>query len=282
MKESLSFLFMHAHPDDESINNAITMAKLISEGHKVTLLTSTRGEEGEVLVPELADLASNKKDLLGTHRELELAAAMKILGVKDHRFLGTAERKYRDSGMIGTPQNERPDNFWQCDFDLAVADCLTVMREIKPDVLVTYDEFGGYGHPDHIQTHRVAMAAAEKLSSDWEISKIYWNAFPRSLMEKAIDVLKAQGTSIPGMESAEDMPFLTDDNLITNVVQDSNLVEEKIQAMLAHKTQITPSSEFFALANVLGNGIFGSEYYCQVKGSKVEHKNSEGLGIGLI
>ena len=174
-----SLLLVHAHPDDETINNGATMAKYVSEGVRVTLVTCTRGEEGEVLIPELADLASSKNDQLGKHREVELADAMAALGVKDFRFLGAPERKWRDSGMMGTEANNRSDVFWQAGLDDAASYLVKIIREVKPQVLVTYDEFGGYGHPDHIQAHRVAMRAAE-LASDsnfgigepWEISKI--------------------------------------------------------------------------------------------------------------
>ena len=104
-----SLLLVHAHPDDETINNGATMAKYVSEGVRVTLVTCTRGEEGEVLIPELSDLASSKSDQLGKHRETELANAMAALGVKDFRFLGAPERQWRDSGMMGTEPNNRID-----------------------------------------------------------------------------------------------------------------------------------------------------------------------------
>ena len=146
-----SLLLVHAHPDDETINNGATMAKYVSEGVRVTLVTCTRGEEGEVLVPLLSDLASTKSDQLGKHREGELANAMAALGVTDFRFLGAPDRLWRDSGMMGTEPNNRSDVFWQAGLDDAAANLVEIIREIRPQVLVTYDEFGGYGHPDHIQ-----------------------------------------------------------------------------------------------------------------------------------
>ena len=164
-------LLVHAHPDDETINNGATMALYAALGAQVTLVTCTRGEEGEVLVPELAHLASSESDQLGPHREIELANAMKALGISDFRFLGDASTRFRDSGMIGTPQNDRPDVFWQADLATTSELLATVIDEIKPHVLITYDEIGGYGHPDNIQAHRVAMAAAER--ANWSIPKIY-------------------------------------------------------------------------------------------------------------
>ena len=159
-------LLVHAHPDDESIGTGATMAHYAAQGAQVTLLTCTLGEEGEILVPEHAQLAADQADQLGGFRIGELAAAMRVLGVTDHRFLGGAGR-FRDSGMMGTPANEHPRAFWRAErdpavFDAAVAAAVEVIREVRPQVLVTYDENGGYGHPDHIMAHRVAMAAAER------------------------------------------------------------------------------------------------------------------------
>src|SRR5215475_10854488 len=153
-------LLVHAHPDDESINNGATMAKYAAEGALVTLVTCTLGEEGEVIPPELAHLAADRDDALGPHRIGELASAMAELGVTDHRFLGGPGR-YRDSGMMGTPSNDRPEAFWQAPVDEAAAYLVPVIRDLRPQVLVAYNEWGGYGHPDHIQAHRVAMRAYE-------------------------------------------------------------------------------------------------------------------------
>src|SRR3954447_25302407 len=153
-------LLVHAHPDDEAINNGATMARYVAEDVHVTLLTCTLGEEGEVLVPELAQLAADEADQLGGYRIGELAAACAALGVTDHRFLGGAGR-YRDSGMMGLATNEHPRAFWQADLDEAAGHLLEVIREVRPQVMITYDPNGFYGHPDHIQAHRVAMRAAE-------------------------------------------------------------------------------------------------------------------------
>jgi N-acetyl-1-D-myo-inositol-2-amino-2-deoxy-alpha-D-glucopyranoside deacetylase len=162
-------LLVHAHPDDETINNGATMALYAELGASVTLVTCTRGEEGDILVPELTHLASGAEDKLGEHRIVELANAMKNLGISDHRFLGAGEKIYRDSGMMGTEPNNRPDVFWQADLEEAARHLIAVIDEVKPHILITYDEIGGYGHPDHIQAHRVAMLAADK--SNWQIQK---------------------------------------------------------------------------------------------------------------
>ena len=189
-------LLVHAHPDDETINNGATMALYASLGADVTLVTCTRGEEGEVLVPGLSHLASSHQDLLGAHREIELANAMKALGITDYRFLG----HYRDSGMMGTDQNNRPDVFWQADLESAARELVNIIEEIKPHVLITYDEIGGYGHPDHIQAHRVAMRASELAT--WQIQKIYWNTMPKSVIAESIAKMKEIGSDFFGAETA--------------------------------------------------------------------------------
>src|ERR1051325_9654784 len=137
-------LLVHAHPDDESINNGATMARYAADGAHVTLVTCTLGEEGEVIPDELAHLAPDRENRLGPHRIGELAAAMKELGVTDHRFLGGPGR-YHSSGMRGVEQNEREGAFWSADLDEAAADLVVVIREIRPQVLITYDPDGGYG-----------------------------------------------------------------------------------------------------------------------------------------
>ena len=264
-----SLLLVHAHPDDETINNGATMAKYVAEGARITLVTCTRGEEGEVLVPELAHLASSHDDALGPHREKELAEAMKIIGVSDHRFLGAPHRIWRDSGMMGTEPNSRSDVFWSANIDDAAQELVKIILETRPDVLITYDTNGGYGHPDHIQAHRVAMRAAELArSAGWSIPKIYWNTIPRSVIEEGIAEMKKIGSDFMGVEKAEDFPFAQPDELVTTVVDGGSFVEKKMAAMKAHSTQISVDGPFFALSNNLGLQVFGNEYYTLVHGEK--------------
>jgi N-acetyl-1-D-myo-inositol-2-amino-2-deoxy-alpha-D-glucopyranoside deacetylase len=261
-------LLVHAHPDDESINNGATMAKYAADGAQVTLVTCTLGEEGEVIPPELAHLAADRDDTLGTHRIGELAAAMAELGVTDHRFLGGPGR-YRDSGMMGVAQNKRPGCFWQADPDEAAGHLAEVIREVRPQVLVTYDPNGGYGHPDHIQAHRVAMRAAE-LTPDI-VRKVYWNCIPRSVVEEGFARLHAQGKEIPfeGIASVDDVPGLVDDSEVTAVIDKAGVyAEQKAAAMRAHASQIAVDGPFFALSNDLGQPMFGAEHYRLVRGTK--------------
>ena len=264
--EGIRILLVHAHPDDETINNGATMALYADRGAQVTLVTCTRGEEGEILVPGLSHLASTEQDLLGLHRETELADAMKALGITDYRFLGSPNTKFRDSGMMGTDPNNRPDVFWQADLDTAATMLVAVIEEVKPHILITYDEIGGYGHPDHIQAHRVAMRASEL--STWQIQKIYWNTIPKSVIAQGMEKMKEIGSDFFGAESIDDVPFAKDDEFVTTLINGSDYVESKMAAMKAHETQIALDGPFFALSNNLGMQIWGDEYYTLVKGIK--------------
>ena len=278
--EGARLLLVHAHPDDETINNGATMAKYAALGAHVTLVTCTRGEEGEVLISDLAHLASSHSDNLGEHRVGELAHAMEILKVDDHRFLGEGSEIFRDSGMMGTPQNERPDVFWKADLEHAAQLLAKIVDEVKPQVLVTYDEFGGYGHPDHIQAHRVAMRAAD--IATWSVTKIYWNAMPKSVIAEGIEAMKKIGSDFFGADNAEDIPFAKDDNLVTTVIDGNDFVQQKMDAMRAHATQITVDGPFFALSNNLGLQVWGNEYYSLVRGEKSQPFNVDGREVDLF
>ena len=269
MRDSYSgyrILLVHAHPDDETINNGATMALYAALGAQVTLITCTRGEEGEVLTPELTHLASSETDSLGEHREIELANAMKALGVTDFRFLAEGEGKYRDSGMMGTEPNNRADVFWQADLEEASDYLVKVIDEVKPHILITYDEIGGYGHPDHIQAHRVAMRASEK--SKWQIQKIYWNTMPKSVLAESMAKMKELGSDFFGTDNVDDLPFAKEDSFVTSLIDGNSYVDAKMAAMKAHHTQISLDGPFFALSNNLGLQVWGHEYYTLVKGEK--------------
>ena len=273
-------LLVHAHPDDETINNGATMALYAAMGAQVTLVTCTRGEEGEILTPELSHLASSDTDALGEHRETELANAMQALGITDFRFLAQGEGRYRDSGMMGTEVNNRSDVFWQADLEEAANHLVKVIEEIKPHILITYDEIGGYGHPDHIQAHRVAMRASEK--SDWQIQKIYWNTMPKSVLAESMAKMKELGSDFFGADSVDDLPFAKDDSFVTTLIDGNSYVEAKMAAMKAHHTQISLDGPFFALSDNLGLQVWGNEYYTLVKGEKSAPFDSNGREADLF
>jgi N-acetyl-1-D-myo-inositol-2-amino-2-deoxy-alpha-D-glucopyranoside deacetylase len=267
-------LLVHAHPDDESINNGATMALYAAAGAQVTLVTCTLGEEGEVIPDDLAHLAPDREDRLGPYRAGELAAAMKELGVTDHRFLG-GQGCFRDSGMMGLEQNHREGAFWSADVDEAAAHLVEVVRSVRPQVLVTYDPDGGYGHPDHIQTHRVAMRAAAlaaepgfrpDLGAPHSIAKIYWNRVPRSVAEEGFARLRSAGADFPGVAEIGDVPGVVDDAEITAEIDGTAYADRKAAAMRAHATQIVVDGPFFALSNELGQPLFTTEYYQLVAG----------------
>ncbi|MFF3020569.1 N-acetyl-1-D-myo-inositol-2-amino-2-deoxy-alpha-D-glucopyranoside deacetylase [Streptomyces sp. NPDC057939] len=267
-------LLVHAHPDDESINNGVTMAKYAAEGAHVALVTCTLGEEGEVIPPGLAHLTADREDALGPFRVGELAAAMKELGVADHRFLGGPGR-FRDSGMMGAPQNVRPGAFWSADLDEAAGYLVEVIRELRPQVLVTYDPDGGYGHPDHIQAHRVATRAAElaaaadhrpELGAPHAIAKVYWNRVPRSVVDEGFARLAEarDATPFPGLATPKDVPGVVADERITAEIGDDagqDFAAAKAAAMRAHVTQVAVDGPFFALSNDLAQPLFTREYY---------------------
>jgi N-acetyl-1-D-myo-inositol-2-amino-2-deoxy-alpha-D-glucopyranoside deacetylase len=194
------------------------------------------------------------------------------------RFLGGPGR-YRDSGMMGTKANEHPRAFWNADLDEAVAHAVAVVREVRPQVVVTYDENGGYGHPDHIQAHRVAMgavaAAADPgyrpdLGGAWSVAKVYWCCVPRSVLQEGIDALAAAGEKsfFEGVTSADEIPFGVDDAEVAAAVDGRAFVTQKDAAMRAHPTQILVDGPFFALSNNLGLEVLGVEYYRLVQGER--------------
>jgi len=277
-------LLVHAHPDDETIGTGATMARYVAEGAQVTLVTCTLGEEGEVLVPELAHLASHAEDGLGEHRIGELAEAMAVLGVTDHRFLGEPGR-YRDSGMVwaddgsATAGDTRPDAFWNADLTVAANDLVAVIRELRPQVLVTYDEFGGYGHPDHVQAHRVATYAVtlaavtsyrRDLGEAWDVRKVYWTAMAASRMREGLRALRDAGdtTTFEGMDPENLPPMVSEDADLDAAIDGRDFLDLKMDALRAHATQVTLDGPFFALSNNLGQQVWGTEFYRLAKGAR--------------
>jgi N-acetyl-1-D-myo-inositol-2-amino-2-deoxy-alpha-D-glucopyranoside deacetylase len=271
---SRSILFVHAHPDDESIGSGATMAHYAAAGAHVTLVTCTLGEEGEIHVPALARLAAAEADQLGGYRIAELREACAALGVTDQRFLGGAGR-YRDSGMMGTPANEHPRSFWGADLDEAAGALLDVIRETRPQVAVTYDPNGFYGHPDHIQAHRVTMRAVELADAEGIApAKVYWTAVPRSVIEAGMREFGGSSNNpFEGIENINDLPFGTPDDEIAARVDAHEYADAKVTALRAHATQIPETSWLFSIAGNFGAEFMGVEYFKLAVGSK-------GPGVG--
>jgi N-acetyl-1-D-myo-inositol-2-amino-2-deoxy-alpha-D-glucopyranoside deacetylase len=281
---SRRLLLVHAHPDDESIGQGATMAKYVADGAGVTLVTCTAGEMGEILVPELEHLAADKEDGLGEHRRGELEQAMKELGVTDHRFLG-GFGTYRDSGMKwhedghAIPADDIHDNaFWHADLTEAATHLVAVIREVRPHVLVTYDQFGNYGHPDHIQAHRVAMYGAmlaaaasyrRDLGEPWDIAKIYWGALSQGRIREGLRAMRDAGLESPfgSLDPEGPLPpmFVADEDVSTEV-DASEYGERKLAALARHATQIKTDGPFFALSNNQGSQAMGVEEFRLARG----------------
>ena len=277
-------LVVHAHPDDESIETGATLARYAAAGVPVTLVTCTLGELGEIIPADLAYLGAERGDLLGKYRIGELDAACAALGVRDHRFLGGPGR-WRDSGMMGLPSNDDPGCFWQADLDEAALDLVAVIREVRPQVMVSYDDRGFYGHPDHIQAHRVAWRAFH-LAADpslpipgpgadrdpWPVAKFYATAVPRSVLAAATDLSGRDGEAPPAEfiaePAADTVPYGAGDDEVSTEIDGSAYLAAKTAAMRAHATQITVHEPFFALSNWVGQRILAREYYTLLAGPR--------------
>ena len=251
-----SLLLVHAHPDDESIGTGATMAKYAAEGARVTLVTCTLGEMGEIIPPDLRHLLA---DELGQHRIVELERACAALGVTDHRFLGGAGR-FRDSGMMGLPDNDDPRCFWQADVSEAATLLASIIDEVAASVIVTYDANGFYGHPDHIQAHRVALRAAEMSASP---GKCYATAMPRSVLAAASELPPDSW-----FMRASDLSASVPDSQVTTAIDAEKYLSAKLDAMRAHETQITVDGEYYALSNEIGQRALATEYYTLLRGAR--------------
>jgi LmbE family N-acetylglucosaminyl deacetylase len=240
----------HAHPDDEAIACGGTMAMAAAAGHRVILVTATAGECGEVPDGFLAPDES-----LGERRQRELAEAAAILGVARVEILG-----YRDSGMIGTKENEDPNCFWQTPVDEAAARLARILAEERPDVFTIYDEHGNYGHPDHIQVHRVGVRAAEMAA----VGRVYESTMNRDhflrLMEQGRELGLGEGLGdLPDMEAIGELG-LPEEQLTTAVDVTAHL-ETKRRAMAAHGSQIAENSFFLAMPPAAFAAAFGTEWF---------------------
>ncbi|MQM26910.1 N-acetyl-1-D-myo-inositol-2-amino-2-deoxy-alpha-D-glucopyranoside deacetylase [Glycomyces albidus] len=272
-------LFVHAHPDDETVSTGSTLAHYAARPDvRLTVVTCTLGEEGEIRVPHLAQLAADQADQLGGYRYWEYRQATAALGVTDTHFLGGVGR-WRDSGMMGLPSNDHPRAFWGADVDEAAADLVAVVRDRRPDVLVTYDPDGFYGHPDHIQAHRVAMRAADlaadasyrpDLGEAHEIRKVYWTTVPRAVIEAQFAAFAgASDNPFAGAASVDDLPFgSADDEIHACITAGPTAAQQKREAMAAYATQIAPGDWLDLLGDKLGDGAVAAEYYILVKGRR--------------
>ena len=269
-------LFVHAHPDDETLTTGLTMASYASRHYDVQLLTCTLGEEGEVIPPSLAHLCADRDDSLGPWRREELRAAMSVLGVK-HTVLGEDPQRgvasrYRDSGMAGTASAERPDAFVRADPGEAATMVAAHIRAVRPDVVVTYDEQGGYAHPDHIQTHRVTMSALSVLAAEAEadgtaapvafciLTPVSWATQDRAWLH---DNLVSDADCVVLRQDEPFPPSVVPDERVTHVVEEPTLIETQSRAMAQHATQVVVHRGYYTLSNHIASRLSGREGFAQ-------------------
>jgi N-acetyl-1-D-myo-inositol-2-amino-2-deoxy-alpha-D-glucopyranoside deacetylase len=274
-----TLMTVHAHPDDETIGTGGTMAKAVRAGNRVVLVTCTRGEMGEIVVKEMDTPENHRR--LGEIRAGELEAAMGVLGVTEWENLG-----YRDSDMMGREGNNDPRTFWQADLDEAARRLTWLIRRYKPDVVTTYNAFGGYGHPDHIRVHDTAIRAVpragdpnwypEQLETGlepWTPKKFYEQAMPESIRRKMNERLAELGTETGWLPPKDATPeqlaeyearmaqMLTPDDQVTTWIDISDVLETKWEAIQKHVTQINMDFPFMKLGFEGWKEFWGRETY---------------------
>ncbi len=262
---NFTLMAVHAHPDDESIGTGGILAKYSAEGHKTIVVFGTKGELGEIQNPEFVPPSPglSMKEI----RVLETEKALKVLGVESAHFLG-----YRDSGMAGEPTNDDPDAFASADMEEAAGKLVDIIRLTKPQVILTYNEKGIYGHPDHIMASRVTSMAYRKagdpdyVSSQglkpWRPSKLYHTAIPLSRMRMRHQMLKEEG------EEPDFDPEVmgTRDDRITTVIDVRKHLTQKLEALYCHESQIGPDSFFRRIPEEWKEEAFGFEHFVCVNG----------------
>lgn len=258
-----TLLCVHPHPDDESISCGGVLARAAALGARTVVVTCTGGEAGE----NLAGIDLEGEDL-PTHRRREMAAAIAALGVEEHVWLG-----YRDSGMVGTDDNEHPDSFHRADLDDAAGRLAAIVRRVRPDVVVSDDVNGTYGHPDHIKAHAVTVRAvalaadpdADVVGQPWQVAKRYVHTLTKSRLWRSHTGLLEAGLRSPfgdaELRSPDDVPFGTEDHLVTTVVDVSAQLRAKRAALLAHRTQIGAESFFLNTPEEQAVTFFGTEEF---------------------
>jgi N-acetyl-1-D-myo-inositol-2-amino-2-deoxy-alpha-D-glucopyranoside deacetylase len=278
---------IHAHPDDECLSTGGVLARYSAEGIRTVLVIATGGEEGEIVVPELN--TPENKARLREIRDAELACAVQHLGVGELLRLG-----YRDSGMVDTEANQHPESFHQADKEEALRRVVTIVRRVRPQVLVSYDERGGYGHPDHIACHLATVAAFEaagdatrfpEAGAPWQPLKLYYTAFPRQELYRAWEIMRQQGKPTPLDEPDFDISrFTTPDERITTTVPIQPYLAQKRAAIACHLTQMGTEGPFLDMPEDISSELFGVEHFIRVQSRVVvptEGEREDDLFAGL-
>lgn len=282
--ETPRLLFVHAHPDDESLTTGATIAHYAAMGADVRVVTCTMGEEGEVIGDRWAGLAVDEADQLGGYRVIELTGALAALGAGQPHYLGGAGR-WRDSGMPGTPARHR-QRFVDAPLDEPVAELVAVITEFQPHVVVGYDPNGGYGHPDHIRAHEVATAAvAASAQHGWAVPKFYWTVMAVSGFVEGFRNIGDPPEDWVVIK-AEDFTFGYPDDQVDAVIDASAQLPAKAAALRAHATQVmvAPDGRSMALSNKIALPLWGIEHYVLAAGERgadgVETDLLAGLDLG--
>ena len=269
MTERLTLMAVHAHPDDECMSTGGVLVRYVRAGVRTVLVTATRGEEGEVVDPKMNP--AEVKPKLGDVRTAELECACKHLEVEKLHILG-----YRDSGMVGWDTNNHPECLAQADLHEATGRLVHLIRELRPHVITCYDEDGGYGHPDHIQVHRMTVAAfhaageasqyPEPGLAPWQPSKLYYTAYPRSFIVARYEIMRAMGAEAPSDRPDFDphKAVGTPDELITTRVDVRDFLPHKMRALRCHRTQIAPDWWFTRVPHEVLRDKFGLECFIRV------------------
>jgi LmbE family N-acetylglucosaminyl deacetylase len=265
-----TLLLVHAHPDDECIATGGVMLRARHDGIRVVLLTATRGEEGDIHNMD----AETVRPRLGEVRTAELMRSCEILGVDRQEFLG-----YRDSGMAGAPSNDDPRAFHAVPLHEAAERVATVLREERPDVVVTYTSDGTYWHPDHVKAHRTTLAALDLVAAEgWSPAKLYLHAVPRSAVEQIERRARESDVELP-IEVGQIVGI--PDEEITTIVDVSAFLEQKRAAFLAHLSQYEPDSPFSTIAAQIFEATLGTERFILARGALVEPAPERSLFAGL-
>ena len=264
MSDALRLMSVHAHADDETITMGGLLATCADRGIRTCNVCCTDGKLATIVAADMPE--EETRPHLAEIRQRELRAACAILGVDEVEFLG-----YGDSGMWGADTNQLPDAFWRADVNEAVGRLVAQIRRFRPHVVVTYDGIGGYGHPDHIQTHRVTLLAVEaahhgtlypEAGAPWRVQKLYYTAIPLSFLKKAGQMARDAGMPPPfGVENPEDLPFITPDEWVTSTVDIRAGVRRKRDALVAHHSQIGPDWPMLAIPEEVTVQHFGMESF---------------------
>ncbi len=262
MAAQLTMMCVHAHPDDEAISTGGILSRYAAEGISTVLVTCTNGELGDAPGGVKPGEPGHTENAVVALRRAELDRSCAALGVRHLELLG-----YRDSGMMGWPQNDAHDSFWHVDVDAAAARLAELMKRYRPQVVVTYDANGFYGHPDHIQAHRITVAACERSGV---VEKLYFPAVPNSAIPRFAELLATRGVPVP--EEIADAPFGTPDEEIGAVVDCSNFAGAKYKSLSAHASQ-AENIFFLSLGEELFGQVFSEEAFVRA------HDRTEQRGV---